>query len=102
MNNIRKNKYGHIVSGKTNIKNLWYSRDVIVSVLNSLTIMRLTLDKSKVVKKIDRIIKMLKVGLLEVDAKLGIPKKADNQLKKNIPKKVKGGEDDKKYSCSFS
>ena len=69
---MEKDKYGHITKGKTNIKNLWFARDSIVSTLNELNVMLLGRRSSPIVKEIRRIIKRLEFRLKETELKLGI------------------------------
>lgn len=68
----KKNKHGHIIKGDTNIQNLWYARDSIVTTLNSLNIMILGKRRSKVIIELKGIIKELRRRLRRTNLKLGV------------------------------
>ena len=68
----KKNKYGHIIKGETNIDELWYARDSIVTTLNSLSIMILCKRRTPMIKEIEKIIRKLRLRLKQTELKLGI------------------------------
>ena len=72
---MKRNKYGHIIKGKINVKKLWNARNVVVGALNSFNIMLLREKPSEMIKHLKKVKNKLKKGLNKINKDLGIPVK---------------------------